>query len=241
MSTFVLSGTEARAAAMADTLRRSAQFAGVAPASLARVVAIASLQRVERGASLFREAEPATGFFVVHAGSINVHKVSEDGREQVIRVFYPGEAFGEVVLVGDRTYPASAKAVEDSLVIVVPTGPFRDCVRADPDLALAILASMSAHLRYLIETVESLKLEQAEARVVNWFLQQHRQRGLPAEGEPVLELPLGKALLASQLGVTPETLSRVFAHLRRDGVVDVAGREVRYLSLAALRKRLPGE
>jgi CRP/FNR family transcriptional regulator len=228
-----------REAALLETLRRSPLFAGVPPGALVRLVSGSSLVKVARGDHLFREAEPAAGFYIVHAGAINVHRVTADGREQVIRVFYPGESLGEVVLVGDRTYPASAKAIEDSLVILVRTAHFRECIREQPDLALAILASMSVHLRYLVETVESLKLDQAEARVAHWLLRQHAQLGLPAEGG-AFEMPLGKALLASQLGVTPETLSRVFARLRREGAVDVDGPTVRFLSPALLRARVAG-
>lgn len=223
---------------MTETLRRAPMFADVDPESLRRIVAGSRLQKVDRGDYLFHEAEPADGFYVVHTGAINVHRVTEDGREQVIRVFYPGESLGEVVLVGDQSYPASAKASESSQVILIPTTFFRQCIQSDPDLALRILASMSLHLRYLIEAVESLKLRQAESRVAQWFIRQWDERELKDKAGPSFELPLAKHLLASQLGITSETLSRVFAKLRREKLVDISGKSVHFLSINGLREFL---
>jgi CRP/FNR family transcriptional regulator, dissimilatory nitrate respiration regulator len=228
----------ARRIMIADTLRRAPMFADVGPDRLRPIVEGCRLKSLGRGDFLFHEGEEAEGFYVVHQGAINVHRVTEEGTEQVIRVFYPGESLGEVVLVGDRTYPASAKATEPSQVILIPGRFFRQCIQADPDLALSILASMSLHLRFLVESVEALKLRQAESRVVQWFLRQWEERQLERAAEPTFELPLAKHLLASQLGITSETLSRVFAKLRKLGLLDVSGKTVRLHDVAVLREHL---
>jgi len=155
-----------------QTLRKTPMFSGISGETLQALAEGCQLRKFDRGAYLFHEGAQADGFYVVHTGAVNVHRVTEQGREQVIRVFYPGESLGEVVIAGDTSYPASAKATENSQIIVVPTGFFRRQIQNDPDLALRILASMSMHLRYLVETVESLKLNQAESRVVQWLLRQ---------------------------------------------------------------------
>lgn len=160
-----------------QTLRKAPMFSGISADALQALVEGCRLLTFGRGEYLFHEGEAADGFYVVHSGAVNIHRVTEDGREQVIRVFYPGESLGEVVIVGDQSYPASAKTTENSQVILVPTAFFRRQIQSDPDLALRILASMSLHLRYLVEAVESLKLSQAESRVVQWLLLQLQEAG----------------------------------------------------------------
>ena len=221
-----------------QTLRKTPMFADIAPASLDRFVEDCELQSVPRGNYLFHEGEPAHGFYIVHAGAINVHRVTEDGKEQVIRVFYPGECFGEVVLVGDQSYPASAKTTENSQVILVRTEYFRQQIHRDPDIALSILASMSLHLKYLVETVEALKLRQAESRIAQWLLKQVDEQGLATDTQPTITLPLAKHLLASQLGITSETLSRVFARLKSEALIEVDGKSVQMLDLKGIRDYL---
>lgn len=223
---------------ISQTLRKSPMFSDLPMEALDRLTDGCRLQRLAKGDYLFHEGEPADGFYVVHTGAVNVHRVTEDGREQVIRVFYPGESLGEVVIVGDQSYPASARTAQESQVILVPTKFFRQQIQHDPDLALRILASMSMHLRYLIETVEGLKLKQAESRVVQWLLRQLQSAGITGKGCPELTLPLAKHLLASQLGITSETLSRVFSRLRDEGLVEVKGKQVTFLQPGALQEFL---
>lgn len=230
---------EARQIMMRRTLRMAPMFARLPEETMGRLVEGCRLVPLEKGAYVFHAGEPAEGFFMVHAGAINVHRVTEDGREQVIRVFYPGECFGEVVLAGGGDYPAAAKAAEGSQLILIPADHFRREIRKDPDLALSLLGSLSLHLRYLVETVESLKLQQAESRVAQWLLRQMASRGQQSGERPESwSLPLAKHLLASQLGLTSETLSRVFARFKREGWIELDGKKVRVHSPEALRQVL---
>jgi len=210
-------------------------FADIGGGALEKMAKGCVLKNAPKGTYLFREGEHAEGFFVVHTGAVNVHRVTADGGEQVIRVFYPGESFGEVVLVGDHCYPASAKTTEDSQVLLIPTDFFRREIHRDPDLAMRILASMSLHLRFLIETVESLKLQQAESRVIRWLLRQLEENRLAESTNPEFKLPLAKHLLASQLGITGETLSRVLARLRKLSLISLDGKTIRFHSIDKLK------
>jgi len=222
---------------MISSLRRVPMFSDAPSEALESLVEGCRFRTVPKGSYLFHEGEPAEGFFVVHSGAISVHRATEDGREQVIRVFYPGESLGEVVIVGDQSYPAAAKAIEESQLILVPTRFFRAQIQRDPDLALRILVSMSLHLRFLIESVESLKLKQAESRVAQWILTQ-MEDSPEMDARPSLTLPLAKHLLASQLGISSETLSRVFARLRKLGLAEVEGRTVRNIEAEGLKSFL---
>lgn len=220
--------TRAQRTMMMQTLRKTPMFSDLASESMEAFIEGCHLQVAPKGTFLFHEGEPAQGFYVVHAGAVNVHRVTEDGREQVIRVFYPGESLGEVVIVGDQSYPASAKTTENSQVILVPSVYFRQQIQQDAEFALRILASMSLHLRFLIETVEGLKLKQAESRVVQWLIRQTNETGAAESPRPEITLPLAKHLLASQLGITSETLSRVFARLREAGLLEMEGKQIRF-------------
>jgi CRP/FNR family transcriptional regulator len=228
-------GPSAQELMMLQTLRRTAIFSGLPESSLARCAGCCHLRKLDKGEVLFHEGAATDGFFVVHSGAINVHKISAGGKEQVICVFYPGESFGEIALAENLGYPASAVAIEPSQVILIRRDAFRHEVQRDPDLAMRIIASISQHLRFLVETIEDLKLKQAESRLAQWLL---REAG-PDDGHPAtVALPLAKRLLASQLGISPETFSRVLAAWREAGVVEVNGRDIHLLRTDELRRHL---
>lgn len=229
---------EAQRTMIAQTLRGAPMFAGLPESELARLAESCRLKRAPKGTYLFRWGQPVEGFFIVHSGAVNIHRITQSGREQVIRVFYPGETFGEMFVARDGSYPASARTIEDSQVIMAPAAFFRQEIHRNPDFALRIVASMGTHLRYLIDTIDGLKLQQAESRVIHWLLRQVET--LPTEdgARPTLTLPLAKNLLASQLGITSETLSRVFARLRSEGFIEIEGKQIQFLDLSSLRDSL---
>ena len=88
-------------------------------------------KNLAKGDYLFRQGDPAEGFYVVQKGAINVHRTSASGKEQVIYVFRPIESFAEAALATPGGYPADARAIVDSSVLLVPKTDFVDsCANA---------------------------------------------------------------------------------------------------------------
>ena len=159
-----------RTTALAATLRSCQLFAGLPPEDLEEIAGFSQLRSLDKGEYLFREGANAEGFYVVQRGAINVHRVSQAGKEQVIAIFRPGASFAEAALATDKGYPADARAVEPSSVILIPKAPFVALFTRRPDLSLRMLASMSMHLRVLVSLVEDMTLKDVETRLINWLL-----------------------------------------------------------------------
>jgi CRP/FNR family transcriptional regulator len=97
---------------------------------------------------------------------------------------------------------------------------------------------MSAHLKHLVQLIEDLKFRHIEERLANWLL---RQCSPPETGEgPVVNLTMNKGILANQLGVTHETLSRTLAKFRHRGLLEVQGRRFILTDLAGIQKIVSG-
>ena len=109
-----------RLIALGATLRQCQLFSGLSEEDLTRVASFVQPRALAKDEYLFRESEPAVGFYVVQRGAINVHRVNVQGKEQVIHVFRPGESMGEAALASPTGYPAAARAVEQSNVLLVP-------------------------------------------------------------------------------------------------------------------------
>ncbi len=233
--------SQLRTAAIAATFRSCQLFSGLPPADLATIAAFSLVRTVPKDGYLFREGDPSEGFYVVQRGALNVHRVSAAGKEQVIYVFRPGESLAEASLASATGYPASARAIEASSVVVVPKAPFLELLARRPDLALRMLGSMSQHLRVLVGLVEDLTLKDVETRFLNWLVKR-----IPRGATGAAEIALGstKRVLAAELATSSETLSRTFAKLRDEKLIDVRGATVRVRDVAALQvrfRRLLGE
>ncbi len=213
-----------RNAALTYSLRSASIFTGLPEEDLRKIAACAVTKTLAKGEYLFMEREPALGFYVVRKGIINVHRVASDGREQVIHLFRPGESLAEAAIVSGTGYPANARAVEESEVILIPKRDFLERLHEDTNLALRMLASMSQHLRVLVSSIESLKLKDAETRLLHWLL--GRCPHPLAEEAVEIEIGMTKTVLASELTTRQETLSRIFAKLRDKGLLVVKQRTI---------------
>jgi len=206
------------------TLRCSQLFTGLAAEDLAVVAGFIKVIALQKGAYLCHEGEPSRGFYVVQSGAVSVHRMNAAGKERVIHVFRTGESFGEAALASPTGYPAAARAIEPSSVLLVPKAPILELIGRRPDLALRMLGSMSGHLRVLVGMLEDLTLRDVETRLLNWLV----KRAVPRAGSTgaAVQLPGTKRVLAAELGTSSETLSRTLARLRDRGLITVAARAI---------------
>jgi len=229
-------------AAIVNSLRSCRLFGGLPASDLDQVAAITVVKTLARGDYLFREGDPSLGFYIVQKGSINVHRVNAAGKEQIIHIFRAGDSFAEATLATEAGYPADARAVESSQVLLVQKAGFVALLRRQPELALRMLGGMSLHLRALVGQLEDLTLKDVETRLANWLVKRCPK---PEASEPAnIELKTTKRLLAAELGTVSETFSRTLAKFRDLKLIEVKGRIIRVLSparLTALLRRNLGE
>jgi CRP/FNR family transcriptional regulator len=198
-------------------------FASLQPAQRERLQGLARPRKLDPEAILFLEDEPCTGFFVLVEGAIQLTRCAEHpGAHPTLAVIAPVASFAEAAMFGGEAFPATATALKPSRLFHFPKGPFLVAMREDPDLAQAIIHAQAVWLRKLTHTVEQLTGSDSSDRLRNWITEQ-----VPAGGSFVL--PVTKKVLAAQLGMTPETLSRGLRNLQDQGIIQVTGTTLRRL------------
>jgi CRP/FNR family transcriptional regulator len=234
--------TEFKNIAIVNTLRSCQLFTGLPLADLQNIAVCCVVKNHEKGDYLFHEGDAAHGFYVVQRGAVNVHRVNAAGKEQVIHVFRTGESFAEVALATETGYPADARAIEPTQVLLVQKDGILALLKCQPELALRMLGSMSSHLRVLVGQLEDLTLKDVETRLANWLV---KRCSNPQGEKPVrIELSATKRMLAAELGTISETLSRTLAKFREQKLLTVKGKTITVLSpakLNALLRRNLGE
>ena len=233
---------EAKKIAIVNTLRSCQLFVGLAQADLENIAEVSVVKSLEKGEYLFHTGDPAHGFYVVQRGAINVHRVNAAGKEQIIHIFRAGDSFAEVALASSTGYPADARAIEPTQVLLIQKAGILSLVKRQPELTLRMLGSMSSHLRVLVGQLEDLTLKDVETRLANWLVKRCPD---PHSDKPVnIELTMTKRVLAAELGTVSETFSRTLAKFREQKLLTVKGKTVVVLSpakLMALLRRNLGE
>ena len=228
--------SELKSAAIVLSMRSCQLFTGLPLQDLENIAATTVVKSLEKGEYLFHEGDPAQGFYIVQRGAVNVHRVTATGKEQIIHVFRTGESFAEVALATEKGYPADARALEPTQVLLVQKAGILALLRRQPELALRMLGSMSSHLRVLVGQLEDLTLKDVETRLANWLLKRCPD---PRSEQPArIELTMTKRVLAAELGTVGETFSRTLAKFREQKIIAVKGKTLTVLSPAKLNALL---
>ena len=189
-------------------------FRGVSERTLSKLAQISGLRTYTRGATLFLQGDQAHSIGIVASGWVKLFRIAPNGNEAVVRVFSEGESFGEVVALRHTAYPVSADAASDCTMLWVDANRLLGLIREDSEVAVTMLSSTFIHLHELVNQIEQLKSQNGAQRVAAFLA------GLCVreEGAERVVLPYDKALIAAQLGIKPESLSRAFAKLAAQGV-----------------------
>lgn len=171
---------------------------------------------------IFSQGDAADGFFLILDGWVKIYRITPSGEEAVVGLFARGESFAEAAVLQGSVYPASAEAASPLRLLKIDSGRFNKAMETEPGLAAALLGSVVSHTERLFEEIASLKLMSAPRRLADFLVRhapQHAGRDAPERaGAALVVLPYEKILLAGRLGMTPETLSRALATLRKLGV-----------------------
>lgn len=167
---------------------------------------------------LITEGEAPDFLHVVVSGSVDLFS-SWNGRETSLATVYPVATFILAATIKDAPYLMSARTLEKSRIVLLPSEDVRTIFDKDNAFARAIVTELSQCYRVVIKNTKNLKLRTSLERLANYLLRQNRRTGLDA-----FDLTMEKRRLASFLGMTPENLSRAFKGLEPHGVTVTGSR-----------------
>jgi len=197
-----------------QVITRVAVFRGLKPETVQHIIAPATATMLRPHQMVMRQDDPATAFFIVIDGWVKITRNNQSGGETIIDMMKKGDSFAEAVAFCGRRYIATGEAIDVARIARIPADHLIRCIRETPDIALAMIASVSQRMHYLVQQVEQLKAQSGVQRVAEFLA----SLSMAEDGCCVLALPYDKVLIASRLGLTPESLSRAFAKLRGVGV-----------------------
>ena len=182
-------------------------------------------------AVIFWEGDSEVNLYYLQYGSLKILKSSDDGREQVLRFISAGELFNEIGVLAKRPNPATAIALEESGIWLLPRQAMEAIILAHPQTALQIISNMADKIIGLVTLAADLSLKTVEARYAKLLLDQ-------ADGDVIeRRRRTNQTELAAHLGTVPDVLSRVIRELTKAGLIEMDRQYIRILNRAGLVER----
>ena len=194
---------------------------------------------LKKNEALYRAGDPFNALYAIRIGSLKTNMLVEDGREQVAGYHMPGEIIGLDGIGTDR-HGTEAIALENSEVCVLPFVNVEDLARNVPALQHNLHKVISKEITRDQGVMLLLGSMRAEERLAAFLLNladRYQSRGYSAT-EYVLRMT--RSEIGSYLGLTLETVSRLFSRFQEEGLIQVQGRRVKLLDPRAL-KRIVGQ
>lgn len=219
---------------LAEALQHVMIFAGLEDDARQAIAAWAVERRMPAGRQIFREGDPADGFYVVLDGKVKVFKLSPDGRQQILHAFGPGQAFAEAAMFAGETFPAFAETLAESRLAFFPRDRFLRGLGENPLLAAGLIASLARLCRQMTTLIGQVALNDVAGRLARYLTDLARRKAVPLEEGASVRLDLAKGDLARHLGTAPETLSRALGRLAAADYIAVDGPTITFRNAAGL-------
>jgi len=187
---------------------------------LDRLYSLCSTESFSKGDYIFLECDQPRNLYVVVKGEVKLLKQTEDGRETIVEMAYPGEIFGEEAIFDGQPYPMTAQALDEVELLSISRTDFFTFMRDNPDLALEIITELGARLREAQNTIRALAMERVEWRIARVLLMLSRKAGIVESDGVSIDLPLTRQDIADMAATTVETTIRVLSNFKKMGLVE---------------------
>ncbi len=196
--------------------------------------AVVHINPLKQGEFLFHQGDPFESLYIVRSGSVKCVMTDADGMEQIVGFNFPGDLLG-LDAIGERCHTTSVIALQHSSFCKLSWDDFNILSQKCSHFHIQSLSIFSRELIHIHEMVMAMGQKGVEQKLAIFLLaisQRMKERGF-SEREFILSM--SRSDIANFLGIAPETVSREFTQLQKEGVIQVDRRRVQIESLENLR------
>jgi len=187
---------------------------------------ITSETKYKKGEYIFFEGEVGNKFFIIKDGQVKLTKMIKNGDEQILNIFSNNDIIAEIVAFDKGDYPASAVTMTATEVIIFDQSELESLILKHPSIGVKLLREMSGRLRRAQENVRDLALKDSSARVAGLLIFLAEKYGKKKKDKVILDISLTQQELASMIGSSRETVSRVLGQFESEGLIKTSRKKI---------------
>jgi CRP-like cAMP-binding protein len=213
-------------ARIARALKGAALFEAASRGTREAATGAAELMTVPGGTVVIRQGTPADALLVLGRGRARLERVATDGRVVPFGYRGTGEVLGEACLGHAREHAENATSMEELELVRLPMQVLDRLMADDPGLGPAVLGLLLTRQRETEDRIESLLFRNVEGRLIEFLRKAAERWGVPTPKGTLISAPITHLEIAQSIGSTRETVTLTLGALRREGLLDVAGRRL---------------
>lgn len=188
---------------------------------------------LQKNQHLYREGDEFRSVFAVRSGALKAYKTTDDGREQVTGFYFPGEILG-MDGISSHSHASSAKSLETSAVCEIPFTSLEKLSTLMPSLQRHFFQLMSREITEDQQLITLLSKNSADERIAALMLSISARNARRKLSATQFRLPMSRVDIGNYLGLTVETVSRVFSRMQKMAILKVDNKEIEILDQPGL-------
>ncbi|WP_299094802.1 Crp/Fnr family transcriptional regulator [uncultured Winogradskyella sp.] len=200
---------------------------------LIRISACKTGKHYKKGEIIFEEGESLNGVYCIRDGVCKLTKLSENGKDQVVKLVVKGDLLGKRSLVADQKTNLSAIALNDMEMCFIPKSEIMNDLAKNPNFTMDVLKDMANELRTSEESLVTMAQKSVKRRMAEILMYSHDNFGLDEEG--FLSIVLSREDYASIVGTATESAIRILSQLKKEGLISTHGKRIKIEDYTGLK------
>lgn len=191
---------------------------------------------VKKGQSLFEEGQTLNGIFCIRNGVCKISKLSDNGKNHIVKLITRGDILGERSLVNEEPLNLSATALEDMEVCFIPKPKILELFKSNTDFSLNMLKNVCENLKEADNDLVNMAQKNVKERLAKTLIYLQDKFGI--NEDKTLKIQLSREELSGIVGTALETCIRLLSELKKEGYIDLIGKKISIKNERELRKMI---
>ena len=201
-------------------------FKGLGDEALARLIQATTRKHYDKDTIVVEENEMGETLYMILSGKVKVTNIGPDGKEVILSMLGPGEFFGEMSLLDREPRSANVVSQEKTEMMLLRRKEFLALLESNKEILSKLLGTLSSRLRHANAQIRSLALLDVLGRIARLLLDcAHKDGRKLRTGATVFRRPTHQEI-ASMVGTSRETVSRMIGDLSREGYIKISGKDI---------------
>ncbi|WP_353779429.1 cyclic nucleotide-binding domain-containing protein [Winogradskyella sp. 3972H.M.0a.05] len=189
---------------------------------------------VKKGEVLFREGETINGVFCIKDGICKVSKLSENGRDQIVKLITKGDLLGQRSLVSDESANLTAVALDQMEVCFIPKHEIISDLKKNPNFTMEVLKDMAKDLKEADDFIVDMAQKSVKQRLAETLL--YLNDNFDVDDNGYLSLTLSREDYANIVGTATESAIRILSQFKKEGFISTSGKQIKIEDVRGLRQ-----
>lgn len=185
---------------------------------------------LEKYEELYREDRHASYVYLLEQGLIKTFQLDEYGKELITSILKKGDFLGFYSFKTGGTYPETAEALEESRLLRISSEQFIETLLRNQDLTVEVAQMLSENLSVMRTHLLDMAYSSVLKKTTNTILEFAEK----IQGDPRESIKISRSDLASVAGISTESFIRSLSCLKKEGLIDIVGRDIKILNLEKL-------